>query len=200
MEVTPPRPTLTLGRVIAIVAVLLVVGAGWYTIQARARRQAEEATAAARASARRIAEADRAPVSDVITILKDLQSVSRVDVPYRVYFNRVSFAKTDIDRHLAAVKDAELKGALVTTLGMHLLAANAWKAKTLNERDKWEAVGDDPVAELCAGTRRVLGISDEPPGLSRSAWRGMAIAAAIPLLWDCASDRVAEVERSLKER
>jgi hypothetical protein len=98
------------------------------------------------------------------------------------------------------VKDADVRRALREALALHVLAAGAWRAKMLNERGAWEVVGDDPGADACQPVRRVLAVSDEPPGMTRSQWRGIALSAAIPLLWDCAAERIAEVERALRDR
>jgi hypothetical protein len=36
--------------------------------------------------------------------------------------------------------------------------------------------------------------------MSRAQWRGMALAASIPLLWDCAGERLADLDRMLRDR
>ena len=147
-------------------------------------------------------ESERVSIEHAVQALRELQSVSRVDVPYRQYFSRVSFAKGDVDRHLEAIRDTELRSALSDTMALHVLAAAAWRAKTLNEKEKWEAVGEDPSVETCAAAKRILAITDDAPNMSRAQWRGMTLAAGVPLLWDCAAERLSEVERGLgsKER
>jgi hypothetical protein len=98
------------------------------------------------------------------------------------------------------VKDTATRTAVTEALSLHLLAANAWRAKTLNERERWETIGDDPLAELCAGTKRLLTVSEDPANMSRAHWRGVTLAASVPLLWDCAAERLAALERGLNAK
>lgn len=189
-----------LGAIVIVIALAAAVGAG-YALRELGQPPAETGAAAPKAAPRlRPAESERVSVTQAVAALRDVQSVSRADVPYRVYFNRVSFAKGDVDRHVEAIRDTELKTALSETMALHVLAAAAWRAKTLNEREKWEAVGDDPSIEVCAGAKRLLSVSEDPPNMSHSQWRGITLAAGLPLLWDCAGERLAEVERGLNSK
>ena len=198
VDVTPARSRLSLARALLIVGLLVIVAGGWSL--ARSNRKPGGPFITERTVAQpTLGTAARASVSHTLGALHDLQSVSRVDVPHRVYATRIAFAKTDLDRHLGGVNDPDLLSALGGTFALHRLAAKAWDAKTFNAREKWEAVGDDPAAELCPALTRLLAIGDEPAGMSRSAWRGITIAAAIPLLWDCAADRFAGLDRAVRE-
>ena len=198
VDVTPARSRLSLARALLIAGLLIIVAGGWSL--ARSNRKPEGPFVTARAVALPIlGAAERASVSQTLGALHDLQSVSRIDVPHRVYATRIAFAKTDLDRHLGGVNDPDLLSALRGTFALHRLAARAWEAKTFNAREQWEAVGDDPAVELCPAVKRLLAIADEPAGMSRSAWRGITIAAAIPLLWDCAADRFAGLDRAVRE-
>lgn len=197
----PQRRGLTVGWAILIASLLVITTAAlWYGIRARSQPVTAVASAPLPPSRPRLPEVERTSVTQAMAALRELQGMSRVDVPYRVYFNRVSFAKADVDRFVQSVKDLDLRSALQGTLAVHVLAATAWRAKTLNERDKWEAIGDDPAVELCPAARRVLSVSDEPPNMSRAQWRGIALAATIPLLWDCTAERMAEIEKSIRDR
>jgi hypothetical protein len=197
----PAERRRSLSMLAAIVAVsLLGIVAVWYGT--RAPGEADRvSTATGPVPARpKLAESERLAITQVLGVLRELQSISTVDVPYRVYFNRFSFARAEADRYLADVRDVDARAALGDAVALHSLAASAWRAKTLNERDKWETVGQDPAADHCAATRRVLGIADEPANMSRAQWRGMALAASIPFLWDCAGERLAEIDRMLRDR
>lgn len=199
--VEPPRRGLTVGLAILIASLLVITTAAlWYGIRARSQPVTAVASAPRPPSRPRLPDVERTSVTQAMAALRELQGMSRVDVPYRVYFNRVSFAKADVDRYVQSVRDLDIRSALQGTLAVHVLAATAWRAKTLNERDKWEVIGDDPAVELCPAARRVLSVSDEPPNMSRAQWRGIALAATIPLLWDCTAERMAEIEKSIRDR
>jgi hypothetical protein len=194
------RKPLTVAGALVIALLLAALAAAWYVAQSRSAPVATVASAARLPALPRLGDADRAAIAQTLTVLRDLHGGSRVDVPHRVYVNRVSFAKTDVERSLPGVKDADVRRALQETLALHLLAASAWRAKTLNERGTWEVVGEDAGAEVCPAVRRVLALSDEPPGMTRAQWRGITLASAIPLLWDCAAERITEVEKALRDR
>jgi hypothetical protein len=185
----------------AVIAVsLLGIVIVWYGLRAPAESDRTPTVVNPVPARPKLADAERPAITQALGTLRELQSISTVDVPYRVYFNRFSFARAEAERHLAEVRDPDARAAVVDAVALHALAANAWRAKTLNERDKWETVGQDPAGDLCVATRRVLGIADEPPNMSRAQWRGMALAASIPLLWDCAGERLADLDRMLRDR
>jgi hypothetical protein len=197
-----PHARTTTVVVLAIALVILAAGFGaWQYGKRLTSSPTPIAPNGAPSSARPpLGDPERAAVTGALTALRELQAVSRVEIPSRIYLSRVAFTKTDIERNLAGVTDPDLRTALTEALALHLLAADAWKAKTLNERGKWEAVGGDAGVEPCPAAKRVVAVADEPPGMSRAQWRGVALAAAIPLLWDCAANRLAELDRALKER
>jgi hypothetical protein len=196
----PRRKLSVAGALVICLLLLAAVGVG-YGLSVLGQRPAEVTATPSRPVARlRVAENERASVTQALSALRDLQSVSRADIPYRQYFSRVSFAKNDVVTALSSVKDLDLKNALGEALTLHVYAAAAWQAKTLNEREKWETIGDDPAAEICPGTKRLLTVSEEPANMSRAQWRGIAIAAGLPLLWDCAAERLADIERGLNDK
>jgi hypothetical protein len=200
-DTPPPRKGLSITTVLAAIVVLLAAVGGGYGLRVLGQRQAEIDAAAARAVVHlRIVEHERAAVAEGLTALRALQDMSHVETPYRVYFNKVAFTKTDVERSLQSVKDTATRTAVTEALSLHVLAAAAWRAKTLNERERWETVGDDPLADLCLSTRRLLAVSEDPANMSRAQWRGMTLAAGVPLLWDCAADRLAALERGLNAK
>ena len=187
--------------IVALVAVVAVVGlvlGAWYMLHGSEPVARVEAPPARPAPRFRAPEGDRAGVKQALGVLRDLQAYTKPDLQFRMYFNRVAFARADVERALQSTRDSDAKSALRDVMSLHNLAAAAWRAKTLNEPAKWEAVGDDPAIELCPAARRLLAISDEPPNTTRAQWRGIALAAGVPLLWDCAGERLAEVERGLQ--
>jgi hypothetical protein len=130
----------------------------------------------------------------VLRALKDIQTVSTPAVQYSVYSGRVAFAKADVNRYLGMAVAPELTSAVRDTMSLHVLATAAWRARTLESKDAWEAVGQDPAIELCPSARRVIDFADVPAGQSRAHARGVAVAASIPLLWECAGARLSALE------
>lgn len=196
-----PRRKLTLTTVLGAIVVFIAIIAGGYGLHALGRRQAEIEAEAARPIAHvRIVDEERTSVAEALTALRSLQELSRVETNYRTYFNRVAFVKTDVERALQAVKDTPTRTAVTEALSLHILAASAWRAKTLNERERWETIGEDPLAEACAGTKRLLTVSEDAANMSRAHWRGLTLAAGVPLLWDCAGERLAALERGLNAK
>lgn len=198
-ETPPPRPRrrLTVAGALVIAALLGGVAGLWYATHSRSGTGVVIASAPAKP---RLPQDDRTSLIQAMSVLRELQGMSRPDVPYRVYVSRVSFTKADVDRYTQTVKDVEFRGAVQEVLALHALATAAWRAKTLNERERWEAVGDDPTVELCPPAKRLLAVGDEPQGMSRAHWRGIALAAAIPVIWDCAAERIAEADKNLRGR
>lgn len=198
-----PRRSRSRLAVAAALAVVVLLSAGigvWYTMQRRSASGAVSAAAPSKPVKPRLPAEERAPVTQAMSALRELQGVTRVDVPFRVYVNRVAFAKSDVDRYLQSIKDLEARSTIQEVLAIHALAAAAWRAKTINERERWEAVGDDPSVELCPPAKRLLAVGEDPQTMTRSQWRGFALAAAIPILWDCAAERVAEADKSFRDR
>lgn len=191
------------GRTIAILAGVAVgviaLGAGaWLARRPRPPIARADAPVARQAPRLRAPEGDRAGVTQAVTALRDLQAMSKPDVQFRMYFNRVAFVKADVERSLQTAKDSDVKTSLRDVMALHTLAAAAWRAKTLNEPAKWEALADEPAIELCPAVKRMVLVDDPPPNMTRPQWRGIALASGVPVLWDCASERLTDVERALK--
>lgn len=186
-----------------VLCALLIVLVVWYGTEMR-ETLLPTVSAPARPAAPakpRLSDAERKSVTEVLVTVRDLQSLTRGDAPYNVYATRVQYVKADVGRYLqAADGDLEMKGAFRDVLALYDLAASAWRARAVNDREKWEAVGRDPAIDLCQPLRRVADFADEPPGMSRAQWRGIAVGAAIPLVWECAAVRANEIDRALKER
>lgn len=197
-----PRRSRAVYALIVLCALLIVLVVWYGTGRREALQEPVSGPARPAAPARpRLSEAERKSVTEALVTVRDLQSLTRGDAPYNVYATRVQYMKADVGRYLqAADGDLEMKAAFRDILALYDLAASAWRARTLNEKDKWETVGRDPAIDLCQPLRRVADFADEPPGMSRAQWRGIAVGAAIPLAWECAATRANEIDRVLKER
>ena len=111
-----------------------------------------------------------------------------------VYSSRVIFAKTDVDRFMASTAPGPARARLREVLDVHLLAAAAWRARSLDQKDVWEAVGQDAAIEICPSVKRIVDFATQPENVSRAQSRGVAVASAIPLLWECAAQKLAVLD------
>ena len=80
-------------------------------------------------------------------------------------------------------------------LDVHRLAVGAWQARTVNDKDEWERVGQDPDIDLCAPVKRAADAASGARSASRAQARGAAVAASLPQLWACAAEKVAALDR-----
>jgi hypothetical protein len=142
------------------------------------------------------AQQHRAALDEIVSSLRQLQSASTPTAPMSVYASRVGFAKADVDRFIGATAPGPERTAVREVLEIHMLAAAAWKARALDQKENWEAVGQDPAIDLCPSVKRVVDFATQPPDVSRAQARGAAVASAIPLLWECAAARIAALDRA----
>ena len=80
---------------------------------------------------------------------RTLQAASSPDASLSVYSSRVTYAKADVNRFLPSTASGPSRTAAREVMDIHILAEAAWKARTLEQKDAWEAVGQDP-ATSCA--------------------------------------------------
>jgi hypothetical protein len=138
----------------------------------------------------------RTATAEVVQGLRQLQSASNSNAGYNVYSNRVMFMKADLDRFLKSDAGAEAKSQVREIVDVHVLAAAAWRARDLDRKETWELLGQDPAIELCPSVKRVVDFADSRGDQSRAQARGVALAGAIPLLWECAAARLAKLEET----
>jgi len=137
----------------------------------------------------------RAAFDEIMKSLRVLQAASSPNASLSVYSSRVVFAKADLERFMPSTAPGPGRAAVREVLDIHLLAAAAWKARTLEQKDAWEAIGQDAAIDLCPSVKRVVDFATQPENLSRAQARGVAVASAIPLLWECAGAKIEAIER-----
>jgi len=138
----------------------------------------------------------RAALAEIMSSLRTLQEASTPGATLSVYASRVGFAKADVDRFIGRTAPGPERVQVREVMDVHLLAAAAWTARTLDQKDKWEAIGQDPAIDLCPSVKRVVDFATPPRDVSRAQARGVAVASAIPLLWECAAARIAGIDRA----
>ena len=139
-------------------------------------------------------EQQRAALGEIVKSLNKLQAGSALSTGLSVYGSRVAFAKSDVERFLESTAPGPARTGVREVLDIHLLAAAAWRARSLDEKDVWEAVGQEPAIDLCPSVRRVVDFAVQPAGVSRAQARGVALASSVPLLWECAAQKLAALE------
>src|SRR6266850_401040 len=92
--------------------------------------------------------------------------------------------------------EQQQRAALDEIMSVHVLAAAAWTARALDQKDRWEAIGQDPAIDLCPSVKRVVDFATQPQNASRAQARGVAVASSIPLLWECAAAKIAGLDRA----
>jgi hypothetical protein len=140
---------------------------------------------------------ERAALDEVVKALRQLQAASSPSTSFSTYSSRVVFAKSDVDRFIDSTPPGPVRARVREVLDIHLLASAAWRARSLDQKDLWEAVSDDPTIELCPSVKRVVDFAVPPSSGSPRQSRGAVVASSIPLLWECAGQKLTALEQSL---
>jgi len=137
----------------------------------------------------------RTALNEVASSLRQLQVASSPTASLSDYSTRVSVAKAAVDRFIGSAAPGPERTLVREIMDVHMLAAAAWKARTVDQKDSWEAVGLDPAVEVCQSVKRVVDVATPPANVSRAQARGEAVASAIQLLWECAAAKLASLDR-----
>jgi hypothetical protein len=148
----------------------------------------------------RSADPQRAALEGVVKSLRELHSVATSTTSVSVYSTRVMGAKSEAERYLTNSPPGSNRTRVREALDIHLLAVSAWRARSLDQKEAWESVGLDPSIDLCPPLRLVADFAQQTENASRAQTRGAAVAGALPLLWECANERIAALEQTLANR
>jgi len=138
----------------------------------------------------------RAALDEIMSSLRTLQEASTPNASMSVYSSRVGFAKVDVDRFIGRTAPGPERTVVREIIDVHVLAAAAWTARALDQKDRWEAIGQDPAIDLCPSVKRVVDFATQPQNALRAQARGVAVASSIPLLWECAAAKIAGLDRA----
>jgi hypothetical protein len=142
----------------------------------------------------------RAALEGIVKSLRDLHAVATSTTSVSVYSTRVTAIKAEAERFVASSPVGPNRTRVREALDIHLLAASAWRAKSLDQKDAWESVGLDATIDLCPQLRAVADFAPPRENASRAQTRGAAVASALPLVWECANERIAALEQVLAGR
>src|SRR2546425_1236738 len=125
-------------------------------------------------------------VRDAIQALKDMRSITEIDLTLSEYRARLLDAKVKVDRSLErAIAPDAVKAAVTRALGYYVLAASAWQAKVGRDDDLAARVAANPLVSQCPATRAYLG-DDPPSGKTRYAHAGVRLGErGIIDIWGC---------------
>jgi hypothetical protein len=153
------------------------------------------------------------PALEAITALKNVESVLKAGVSYRDYSARVLGAKIVTDRMPS--KNPEAKKAVDLATEFYVIASVAWNASLARPgAPSWEAqyaqAGGNPVVKECpamwaqiqnseANRATMSRPANAPSPAPEPVRYGLTISFKKDLLWSCASDKIAEAERFLKQ-
>jgi hypothetical protein len=192
----PPAPVGARTRVIALGLFTVVTLGAAMALYFGGRSDTTPVRPAASAPAPALDRQQRAALDEILKSLHPLQSASSPSTSQSVYASRVTIAKSEADRLMGSIAPGSQQ-EVREIIDVHLLTVAAWNARTLDQRDTWEAVGQDAAVGLCPSVKRVVDFAGQPQGVSHAQARGTAVASAIPLLWECSAEKIAALERRL---
>jgi hypothetical protein len=128
--------------------------------------------------------------AEVVTALRDLQDGVTPSVSLNDYASRVASTRVTVERLQSGLAEP-VRDQARDILEIHRLAAAAWRARTVDDRDEWTRLASDPAVELCPPVKHAV---DAAP-VSRAPARGAAVAASLLQLWQCAAEKLALLDR-----
>jgi|KBSSwiStaDraftv2_1062776.scaffolds.fasta_scaffold98835_2 hypothetical protein len=137
----------------------------------------------------------RAALDDIVKTLRQLQADTTPSIALNDYASRVAVTQLSVERLVASAPEP-VRARTREVLDVHRLAVGAWRARTVDDKDEWERVGQDPAIDLCPSVKRAADAVSPPSGASRARARGAAVGASLLPLWECAAEKVAALERN----
>ena len=173
-------------------AALVLVGAGAGAVVYVGSAPEEEAPVAATSGAT-APQNVAGTFGNAVRVLRQVQALSGPASTLPAYEAQVGVVQAIVGRYLDGDAPPDVKGNVRAILDLHLLAVAAWRVRAIDTSQAWEPVSRSPALDLCAPVRNVAYIA-ERAGQNNAQARGRAIAGAIPLLWECTSARLAQLD------
>lgn len=198
------RPNRSAFVVAAIVAALLVVGGIWWGVQSRSEAPKSAAPPAAVAPPPPSpADDEKRAVADSLRVLQNLRGLTQAKVNYMDYAQKAFDARITVDRYAKSPGGhAELKGGMGEALELYVFAASAWNAGLRgNQQDEQAArtalasMANHPALGLCPPLKAAHDGAQGEANIPLEVAQGVAVAAGVPIIWACAAEKLAEVER-----
>ena len=131
----------------------------------------------------------------IVRPLRELQSSITPSVSLNDYASRVASTRAEVERLVTSAPEPA-RTQVREVLDVHRLAVGAWRARTVNDKDEWERIGQDPDIDLCVSVKRAADAASGSRSVSRGRARGAVVAASLPQLWACAAEKVAALDRT----
>lgn len=189
-----------IANALIVVATVLLLVMLWYSFWPKK----DSSTPGSSTPPPRLSEVERRSANEALQALKALQSVTEAGVTYQEYSRRVLDAKIQVDRYLQTEGgDAEIKRSVQEAMDLYVLASSAWNAKITEDYEMFGA--EHPAIKFCPPVKQ---IRDEAGGSGRYSdksydlmvGRAKSVSQSFQYLWGCASERIANLERAIKER
>jgi hypothetical protein len=196
----PPLPPRRGSRGRAVwLGLFVVIGLGAAAAYLLLFAHGEPPAAPVRSSASaRTTEPQRTALAGATRVLRELHTVATSTTSLSVYSAQAGAAKAEVDYFLATDAAPAHRASAREALALHRLAVAAWRARSLGPKASWETLALDPSLDLCRPLKSVfdLAIRSESP----EAPPADATAQALPLLWECANERIVALEQALTAR
>jgi hypothetical protein len=140
------------------------------------------------------ARAEPGTYGNAMIALRRVQAASVPTISLPAYEAQIGVAQAAVGRYLEGDAPQDVKRNVRAILDLHLLAVAAWRLRAVDTPQAWAPVSGSPVLELCAPVRSTADFAQRRRGEDSAQARGRAIALAIPLLWECASTRLAQLD------
>jgi hypothetical protein len=201
----PPRRHFTGWDGLVVLGGALALAVAWYASPMLFHRRPapapppkQAAPPPAAAPKHQVSSEEREAATVAIGSLKTLLDATAAGVKYEQYEAFALDAKRQVEPYLLIqTSDAEIRRNVQEALDLFLLALSTW---TLVRQKEWKALIADPRIELCGPVRAAREGIFTSGDVSREQVQALAVARAIPQLWECAAGRIATAEQTLQAK
>lgn len=134
--------------------------------------------------------------SAALAALQALQAAVVKGPTYRDYASRVSESRATVETFVQnpAAPDDGLKAVMNAGIRLYALAADAWAVRL--RKSGYEALANEPAADLCAALRdKMRGAREQGLLKATPQSQGIGVAAGLSQILACAGERVDEAAR-----
>ena len=194
---------------VALIALVLgALGSGmWYFLASHGPRQESVGVAPAPGAPPNLSADERKAALEALASLRELRAFVQASPSYQDYAQKTIAAKAPIEKYASLpTANAELQASFAEAINLYNFASIAWTAglkggdvpSPQDAAPIYFSVANDPIIEVCGPLRDARNRSGEesdkiPPPVAR----GIAVTQNVPMIWACAAERIAYIERTL---